>query len=98
MSNASFADMAVALICSRTRLERDLIRLRQLTASISLSDMGTMLALEGFKQDLSAIEQCGVLLREMSRYENDVLALIERKNRQRPVDRLISWASQATAG
>lgn len=79
---ANFGQIAVALQVSRHRLENDLIKLRRLCENCGLSDMGTTLAMEGFEKDVMLVDEAVTLLREMSRYEGDVLDLIARKNGQ----------------
>ncbi len=79
---ADFGKIAVALQVSRHRLENDLIKLRRLCEHCGLSDMGTTLAVEGFENDILMVDEAVTLLREMSRYEGDVLDLIARKNGQ----------------
>lgn len=77
---ANFGEIAVALQLSRHRLENDLIKLRRLCETCGLSDMGTVLAVEGFERDLTMIDEAAAFFREMSRCEGDVRDLVARRN------------------
>ena len=81
---ANFGEMAVALQVSRHRLENDIINMRRICARVGVSSMGTELAIEGFEHDVLLVDETIVLLREMSKYENDILDVIARKNSGRP--------------
>lgn len=95
MQESNFGDMALALIVSRTRLESDLIKLRRMCGQMSVSDMGTALALQGFERDLDLVQQAGELLRELRPHEAEIRALVARKNRPSLMQRMFDGALAA---
>lgn len=99
MQNAkrfTFAEMAVALLCSKVRLESDIIRLKRLCESCGLSDMGTVLAIEAFENDVLMVKAAGEFLRDAHGIEREVRMMLERKQTgrwPRIVNRLTSSAA-----
>jgi hypothetical protein len=77
---ANFGEMAVALQLARHGIEDQMFRLRRLCRNITMSTMGEDISIQHFEHDAYLIDEAIVILRELSRYENDVLDLILAKN------------------
>ena len=72
--------MAVALVVARHSIEDQIFRLRRLCRHVTMSTMGEDISIQNFERDAYLIDEAIVLLREMSRYEGEVLDLILVKN------------------
>jgi hypothetical protein len=81
VSPSSFTDIAVAMHLASSKLQLDLVKTKMIAERIGLSKMGYELLVPGMERDVALVIEGAELLKQMSRVEPEIQALLARKRR-----------------